>query len=263
LARVSADSRGDKLLALFGAPVAIENPEQQALRCALEMNRSLQELNAASSVRLEQRIGIASGSAFCGNVGSERRREYTVISDQVNTAARLAVQAEPSEILVSRGVWHKAHELFRFRREGPVRLRGKKRAEEVYQLLASRDRALPGPHWKRKLVGRANERRQFDGIVDQVIKGKGQLLVISGAAGVGKSRLIQRFAARCRAAGMTGFAGHCDPYSAGVPYSPWGQVLRALLGLGQRELAEPTLSCTPHSRSTAPSSPIGCRCWER
>lgn len=238
LARVSADVRGDKLLVLFGAPVAIENPEQRALRCALEMNRRLQELNANSPVSLEQRIGIASGNAFCGNVGSDRRREYTVIADQVNTAARLAVQGEPFEILVSRNVWHKAHDSFRFKREGPVRLRGKQHAEEVYQLLASRQRPLPAPHWKRRLVGRTAERRQFLGVVDEVLKGKGQVLVVSGEAGVGKSRLVQQFAARCRAAGMTGFVGHCDPYGASVPYFAWGQILRALLGIGRHDLAE-------------------------
>jgi len=240
LARVSADVHGDKLLVLFGAPVAIENPEQRALRCALEMNRRVQELNAASPVALEQRIGIASGSAFCGNVGSDRRREYTVIADQANTAARLAVQGDAFEILVSRSVWHKAHESFRFRRQGPVRLRGKQHADEVYQLLAPRERPLPGPHWKRRLVGRGAQRREFRGIVDQVLKGKGQVLVVSGEAGIGKSRLVQQFVARCRAAGMTGLVGHCDPYGSSVPYFPWGQVLRRLLGIGRQDLAELT-----------------------
>jgi len=238
LARVSAEPRGDKLLVLFGAPVAVENPEQRAVRCALEMNERLKELNAGSKVTLRQRIGITSGSAFCGNVGSACRREYTVIGDQVNTAARLMIKAEPAEILASGDVWQKTHKSFHFGSRTPVRLKGKEHALDVYPVLSPREPRQPTPAKRRTLVGRTAECERFRQTASTILDGKGQLLSIRGEAGVGKSRLTSEFVAHCRDLGMRGLRGHCQAYGTSVPYLPWAEILRDIADIRRRDSAD-------------------------
>ncbi|HUG92585.1 MAG TPA: adenylate/guanylate cyclase domain-containing protein [Planctomycetaceae bacterium] len=237
LARVSGDARGDRLLVLFGAPLAIENPEDHALRCALEMHRRLEEFNATAPVPLEQRIGITSGSAFCGNVGSHRRREYTVIADQVNTAARLMAAAATSETLVSRSVWQKARKSFHFEPRGPLRLKGKEHAVDVYRLVAARERRAGRRRPKRMLIGREAECERFRTILDDVRDGPGQLVTIAGDAGVGKSRLLEEFVAQCRDAGMAVFRSECMPFGQASPYHAWAAIVRDLALIDRHDAA--------------------------
>ena len=100
---------GDALMALWGAPLAREDDADRAMRAALAMQRRLEQLNreAAGQGRpaLEIGIGIDMGEVFAGNIGSERRLEYTVIGDAVNTAARLCAEASPGEVLISEGLY--------------------------------------------------------------------------------------------------------------------------------------------------------------
>jgi adenylate cyclase len=96
---------GDAIMALWGAPIAHEDDPDRALRAAVAMQRSIEELNrrwaAAGRPEIGVGIGINYGEAFAGNIGSHRRLEYTVIGDAVNIANRLCAEAGAGEILVS------------------------------------------------------------------------------------------------------------------------------------------------------------------
>ena len=96
---------GDAIMALWGAPIAHEDDPDRALRAAVAMQRSIDELNrrwvAAGRPEIGVGIGINYGEAFAGNIGSHRRLEYTVIGDAVNVAHRLCAEAGAGEILVS------------------------------------------------------------------------------------------------------------------------------------------------------------------
>jgi adenylate cyclase len=99
---------GDALMALWGAPLSRGDDADQATRAAVAMQQRLARLNrewvAAGRLPLSVGIGICAGEVFAGNIGSERRLEYTVIGDAVNTAARLCSEAGPEEILVAGGL---------------------------------------------------------------------------------------------------------------------------------------------------------------
>src|SRR6185295_10984167 len=92
-----AAETGDKLIVLFGAPVSSERKEASAVRFALDLDAALK----SSGLSLRHRIGISAGFVFAGEIGSPARREYTVIGDSVNLAARLMTASKPGEIFIS------------------------------------------------------------------------------------------------------------------------------------------------------------------
>ncbi len=126
---------GDKLLAFFGAPVAHEDDAERAVRAALNMQAALREMSSAlpeqvglPDLKLTQQVGISLGYVFAGYVGTAWRREYTVMGDEVNLAARLMAAAEPGSIIVSGAAQRKVQALFNLTPRGEVRVKGKSRS---------------------------------------------------------------------------------------------------------------------------------------
>src|SRR5262249_36073738 len=116
---------GDAILAVFGAPVEQADHAQRAVRAAQAMRRSVAKLNAAGGRPLHVRYAINSGVAIAGDVGSARRREYTVLGDVVNTAARLERLAQPDQIIVSRATYDRIAPPIAATPLGEVTLRGR------------------------------------------------------------------------------------------------------------------------------------------
>ena len=121
---------GDKLICLFGVPVSVEQEERAALRAVIELDRELR----SSDLSLRHRIGVSSGFVFAGEIGSSRRREYTVIGDSVNLAARLMAASRPGEILVSKPTMERAGGEFDVQRLRPLRVKGKAAPVPVFRL---------------------------------------------------------------------------------------------------------------------------------
>jgi class 3 adenylate cyclase len=142
---------GDCVMAQWGAPEGAPDDADRALRAALDMHGALAALNARRAElgrpALAMGVGLAHGDVFAGNIGSERRLEFTVIGDAVNQASRLCDAAGPGEVLVS-------DPLRRALRGPPPRLRpvppaalaGDARGEPVYVVLTDGETGpLPGP----------------------------------------------------------------------------------------------------------------------
>jgi adenylate cyclase len=129
---------GDALMALWGAPIARIDDADRATRAAIAMQQALRQLN----VRWQQQgrpalavgIGLNAGEVFAGNIGSERRLEYTVIGDAVNVAARLCAQAGPGEILIAEPLHGVLSQPPPVSALTPVPLRGKSRPVPVYKI---------------------------------------------------------------------------------------------------------------------------------
>ena len=129
---------GDSVMAQWGAPLGATDDVDRAMDAALDMMDALETLNARWSVEgrptLRIGIGLNFGEAFAGNIGSERRLEYTVIGDTVNTANRLCAAAEPGEILLTetfRAALHAAPPLTEM---PPLELRGKNQGVPVFRV---------------------------------------------------------------------------------------------------------------------------------
>src|SRR5262249_3686849 len=129
---------GDAVMAVFGAPVSKGNDAANAVNAAVQIQRLLIELNRDAEARqwpeLRVGIGINTGLATAGNIGSPRRLDYTVIGDTVNTASRLMSNAAPGQILISHATVAEAGNEFEFAQLAPLRVKGRTEPVELFSV---------------------------------------------------------------------------------------------------------------------------------
>ena len=129
---------GDAMMALWGAPLSVEDDCDRAMGAAVKMFEALEELNAKwveeGRPVVEIGIGINFGEVFAGNIGSDQRMEYTVIGDSVNVASRLCSKAEPGEILISEPFYAALQSAPEVDALDPIELKGKAEAVPVYRV---------------------------------------------------------------------------------------------------------------------------------
>jgi len=133
---------GDGLLAFFGDPVELENHAMAAIKAAVQMYREMQELNekwSGAGIQelaegVEIRIGINTGMVVVGNIGSQRRMEYTVLGSAVNVASRLQEAAPPGRILISARTFFLARDHIRCSDPRGIRVKGVDREIKVYEI---------------------------------------------------------------------------------------------------------------------------------
>ena len=133
---------GDGLMALFGAPLSLQNDAEAAVRAASNMQRSLAELNKASGrAPLNIGIGIHTGEAVVGFFGTERRTDYTAIGDTVNVASRLTSQAGPGQIVISAATHERLKSAIPCGQLPAMKLKGRAEMIDVYEV-----------HWREVLT---------------------------------------------------------------------------------------------------------------
>ena len=186
-------SRGTRIMALFGAPVSEGRDTLNGVLAALEIVEHESESFLLS-------CGADSGYAFSGTIGNRHRKQYTVIGDPVNTAARLSEAAAPGIVAVSSGVTAKTSADIDFGRPMKVSLKGKRDLREAFPAVGRKSASPEEP-----FVGREKELS-----VLEEIAGKGGCVLVTGSAGVGKSSLLRVFAGNLKNLGVEvyrGFAG--------------------------------------------------------
>ncbi len=230
--RIDVGDKGSRVMVLFGAPITHENDEERALLCALALRPLGDDLG------LSQRIGVNSGRVFVGHVGSPHRQEYTAMGDGVNLAARLMQAARPGQILVGAETCAAAGEEFTWRALPPLRLKGKARPVQAYDLvecLTCSTLYLQEPRYDLPMVGRREELAHLEGLLARVLEtGQGQVVGITAEAGMGKSRLGAEVIRRALTAGFVGLGGSGVSHGGTVPYLAWRPLLRGLLDLEER-----------------------------
>lgn len=258
--KLDINSAGDKLLAVFGAPVAHEDDPQRAVEAALDLAPALERANQelqtlfedaaallgaswrrAVDLSLRQRIGVATGNVFAGTVGSPRRREYTVIGQTVNLAARLMAVAEPGAVVVSPATARAVAELAAPPTDAPsvialeplppLTLKGF--AEPVAAALAVRRAATPATQAQppAPLVDRKAELALLREAANSALRGAGRVVAVSGEPGIGKSRLLTAFWDELAEEPMERAAISCDAYAQRTPYSAIRAILTQLFAL--------------------------------
>jgi predicted ATPase len=219
---------------VFGAPVAHEDDAERTVRAALDMQAAEKD---AGAMFLSQSIGVNFGVAFAGDMGSHERREYTVMGDDVNLAARLMSAAPQSELLLSDALQRKVSAFFELAGRGAVKVKGKTHPVPIFSIVGRR--AQPEPvrgirGLSSPLVGREREMQIMREIAMNLQSGRGGILSIIGEAGLGKSRLINELHAgaleRAHHPEFTWLESHCLSYTQNVSYSAFIEVMRGALG---------------------------------
>ena len=224
---------GDGLMAVFGAPIAHENDSELAVRAALDMQKAAAEFEPIAHAQLgdpvKMRIGIHTGLAIAGIIGTQEQAVYTVIGDTVNLAARLESLAQPGHILVSSRVHHQTRALFNFQALGTTHVKGIDQPVTIYEAI--RERAEPLP--TRGLagvtdvfLGRDAELEQLRALSAAFLDDRhGRLVTVQGEAGMGKSRLVSETLSALTPDQITIWKGRGLPYAQTVGYG----IFRSLL----------------------------------
>ncbi len=223
LNKIDIGDKGCTYLVVFGAPVAHEDAVARALHCALE----LQAL--ASGPIATERLGVAVGLSYCGEVGAAHRREYTVIGDGVNLAARLMQAAGPGQILVAEGARRSANTGLHWGERIKLQPHGWRTPVPVTPLVGA---DLPITRAAgATLVGRESELALLRTQLDLAMRGRGRVVALNGAAGIGKSALAAALLDAAAQRGARCVRGECVSYRAASSYLVWQRILRALIGL--------------------------------
>ncbi|MCV7151176.1 AAA family ATPase [Mycobacterium pyrenivorans] len=246
---------GDGLMALFGAPLALEDHPLRACIAALEIQSVAEELAAevlhADGVALHLRIGLNSGEVIAGQIGSGPGR-YTAVGHPVGMAQRMEAAAPPDGVLCSLSTARLVGESARL---GPVRqvaVKGSDVPEPARQLLAVESERMVLGRNEGLMLGRDAELSRLHTLFDG---GHGCLVGIIGAPGLGKSRLISEFGAMAASEGADVAVARCEAHTSTVAFRALSRLLRALFtvdGLDDAEARAVTAAaCRPFALGAA------------
>jgi len=232
---------GDGFMALFGAPIAHEHGPRRAVHAALGVQRAVHELSreleAERGFGLQMRIGINTGMVVVGEIGRDLRMEYTAIGDTVNLAQRLESAARPGAVVISKATAKLVEGFFETRELGALKLKGHEARVEAFEVECARGRPTRlHAHTERgltPLVGRERELTVLEELYAEARAGRGQIALVAGEAGIGKSRLLHEFQARLASSGedVVWREGHCASFGQAIPFLPLIEQVREGFGI--------------------------------
>jgi class 3 adenylate cyclase len=207
---------GDGVLAYFGYPQAHEDDAERAVRAALSLIKAVPILRTGHDVALQVRVGIATGVVVVGDlIGEGAAQEQGVVGESPNLAARLQALAEPGQVVVSQRTRRLAGGLFEYRDLGRIMLKGLVEPTKAWQVIGAStvESRFEAQHETglTPLVGREKELELLFRRWQTAKSGEGQVVLLSGEPGIGKSRLTAAMLERLQGEAHTRLRYFCSP----------------------------------------------------
>jgi len=237
---------GDGLLVYFGYPLAHEDDAHRGVRSGLGIVKEIDSLNDRikdeRDITLSVRIGIHTGLVVVGEMGGGERREQLALGETPNIAARLQGLADPDTVVISSATHRLIEGFFHCESKGPHVLKGVVEPMEVYQVnqeidVYSRFEVAIGTGLT-PLVGREGEVKEIVDCWENVKNSQGQVLMIIGEAGMGKSRLLQAFNERIEDEPHTWMICRGSTYYQNTPFYPVIDLLQRLLEFDSKDSSD-------------------------
>jgi class 3 adenylate cyclase len=229
---------GDGTIVYFGYPTAHENDAQRAVHASLELLVLVEELSRiyrrSWNVDFQLRIAVHTGKVVAGDIRSESASEsMAIVGNAANIAARIQQFGEPGTVVISRDTYRLVERVFRCSELGIQTLKGVSRPVQLYRVEGRARKGVRARPFDRtnSIIGRDTELHTLRTAWHNAVAGRGQVIVVQGEAGVGKSRLIAELAGTIDRRKSVRVILHCSTIFQNTAFSPWVEFLRASLGL--------------------------------
>jgi class 3 adenylate cyclase/tetratricopeptide (TPR) repeat protein len=234
---------GDLVMALFGAPKAHEDDPERAVKASLDMMKVVPTINRELTTKLNKptnlgiHIGVNVGEVVLAQVGSEHKKEYTVMGDMVNIASRLCSEASISEIFVSEPVYELSKYLIDYESLALVELKGVKDPVRAFKALGTKKipekkRGIPDIH--SRMVGRDKE---FE-LLKRSLKERNKTILVVGTAGIGKTRLATEAKKYAEENDIQWIEGRCLSYGEDIAYRPFREIIGNIFEISNTDSTE-------------------------
>jgi len=231
---------GDGIMAVFGAPVALEDHAVRACRAAVgiqdETVRLAGDVKDRDGLDLQLRVGLNSGEVIAGEIGSGALG-YTAIGEQVGMAQRMESVAPAGGVMLSESTARLVGGTAVLGETEMVRIKGASEPVAAHRLLGMSEERRDVGRTESNLVGRRWEMAAIESLLDRAIDGYGAVVGVVGSPGIGKSRLVREVAAMAAARGVDFFAAFCESHASDIPFYVVARLLRAAFGVGDLDAA--------------------------
>ena len=227
---------GDGIMALFGAPIALEDHAVRACLAALEVQHEATRLAAdverRDGIALQVRVGLNSGQVIAGEIGSGSLG-YTAVGEQVGLAQRMESVASPGGVMLSESTARLVEHAAVLAEPEWVHIKGADAPVPARRLRGMGPGHRHGvvARQEASLVGRRWEMATLDAMVDRAIGGRGAVVNVMGAPGIGKSRIAREAAAAAAGRGVEVLWAFCESHASDIPFHAVRRLLRALSGI--------------------------------
>src|SRR5271166_2298379 len=226
---------GDGIMAVFGAPVALEDHAVRACLAGLgvqeEAQRLAVEVRERDGVGLQLRVGLNSGQVIAGEIGSGPFG-YTAVGEQVGMAQRMESVAPAGEVILSASTARLVDGAATLGEPELVQIKGVDAPVPARRLLGMGDRHRALGRAESNLVGRRWEWSAVEGLLGRAIDGHGAVVGVVGSPGIGKSRLVREVAAMASDRSVEVFTAFCESHTRQLPFHAVARLLRAAFGVG-------------------------------
>ena len=226
---------GDGVMAVFGAPVALEDHAVRACLAALSIQTGARELadevHRSDGIDLLLRVGLNSGQVVAGEIGSGFMGYTAIVGQQVGLAQRMESVAPPGGVMLSASTARLVDGAAVLGEPELVDIKGADEPVAAQQLLGMGEQHRAVGRAESNLVGRRWELSAVESLLDRAVEGHGAVVSVVGPPGIGKSRLVREVAAMARRRGVEVFTTFCESHTSQVPFRAVARLLRAATGV--------------------------------